>query len=131
MPAVKARVGQIILFGDGVFVELLVVRVHKLDVGEAFIFGHEAVANDLYFGLVRYGLEIRVQNATFGVEGLAVAVANGGGVKAVGEFCLGFWGAGSLIFEDDYVGIIECVPNDGEVMVCDATVSIVGTDVDI
>lgn len=128
MPAVKARVREIILFGDRVLVELLVVRVDELDIGETFVFGHEAVADDLHFRLVRYGFQIRVQDAAFGIECLAVAVADGGGVEPVGQFCLGFGRAGSLILEDDDVRFIESVADDGEVMVCDATVSIVGAN---
>lgn len=129
MPAVEACMREIIFFGDRVLVKFLVVRVDELDVGETFVLGHEAVANDLHFGLVRYGLEIRVQDAAFGIESLAVAVADGGGVEAVGQFCLGFGRAGSLILEDDYVGFIECVADDGEVMVCNAVVSFVGATV--
>ena len=126
MPAVEACVREIVLFGDRVLVELLVVRVDELDVGETFVLGHEAVANDLHFGLMRYSLEIRVQDAAFGIESLAVPVADGGGVEAVCKFCLGFGRSESFIFEDDYVGFVECVADEGEVMVCDASVSIVG-----
>ena len=90
VPAVEARVGEVVLGGDGVFVEFPVVGVHELDVGEAFVLGHEAVADDLHFGLVRDGFQVRVQDAAFGVEGLTVAVAGGGGVEAVGQFVLGF-----------------------------------------
>ena len=84
MPAVEARVRKIILFGDRVLMKLLVVRVNELDLGQTFILRHEAVANDLHFGLVWYGFKIRVQDAAFGVEGLAVTVSDGGGVEAVG-----------------------------------------------
>lgn len=90
VPAVEARVGEVVVGGNGVFVEVPVVRVRELDVGEAFVFGHEAVAEDLDFGLVRDGFQVGVQDAAFGVEGLAVAVAGGGGVEAVGQFVLGF-----------------------------------------
>ena len=91
VPAVEARVGEVVFRGDGVLVEFLVVRVHELDVGEALVRGDEAVADDLDFGLVGDGLQIRVQDAAFGVEGLAVAVADGGGIKAMGQFVLGLW----------------------------------------
>ena len=131
VPAVEVRVREVVLVGDGVLVELLVVGVDELDVGEAFVLGHEAVADDLHFGLVRDGLEIRVQDAAFGVEGLAVAVADGGWVEAMGQVELGFGGAGGLVLEDDYVGFVECVADDGEVMVCDASVSIDGAMFDI
>ena len=66
------------------FVKLPMMRMHEFDVLEAFIFRHEAVADDLYFGLVRDGLQIWVEDAAFCVEGFAVAVALGGGVEAVG-----------------------------------------------
>ena len=35
-------------------------------------------------------LQIWMQYTAFGIEGLAVAVANGGGVEAVGQLILGF-----------------------------------------
>lgn len=39
---------------------------------------------------MRDGFQVWVQDAAFGVEGLAVAVAGGGGVESVGQFVLGF-----------------------------------------
>ena len=84
VPAVEARVGEVVLGGNGVLVEFLVVGVHEGDVGEAFVLGYVAVADDLHFGLVGDGFKVWVQDAAFGVKGLAVAVANCGGVKAVG-----------------------------------------------
>ena len=69
-----------------------------------------------------------MQDAAFCIESLAVAVADGGRVKAVGKFCLGFGRARSLVLEDDYVGFVECVTNDREVMVCHANVSFVGVN---
>ncbi len=128
MPAVEARVREIIFFGDRVLVEFLVVRVHQLDVGQAFVLRYEAVANNLHFGLVWYGFKIGVQDAAFSIEGLAVAVAHGRGVEAVGYFVLGLGRARSVL-EDDYVGFIECIPDDGEVVVCDVSVSTVGADI--
>ena len=125
MPAVEAGVGEVVLSGNGVLVELLVVRVDEGEVGEAFVFGDEAVADDLDFGLVGDGLEVWVQDAAFGVEGLAVAVADGGGIEAVREVVLGFGGAGGLVFEDDDVLFVEGVADEGEVIVCGASVSTV------
>ncbi len=124
MPAVEARVCEVVLFGDGVLVELLVVRVHEGDVGEAFVLGDESVADDLDFGLVGDGLEVWVEDAAFGVEGLAVAVADGGGIEAVREVVLGFGGAGGLVLEDDDVLFVEGVADEGEFIVCGAFVSI-------
>ena len=91
VPAVEARVGEVVLWGNGVLVEFLVVGVYEGDVGEAFILGDVAVANDLDFRLVGNGFEVWVQDAAFGVECLAMAVAGGRGVKAMGKFVLGFW----------------------------------------
>ena len=93
VPAVEARVGEIVLGGNGVLVEFLVVGVHEGDVGKAFVLGDVAVADDLDFRLVGDGFEVWMQDAALGVESLAVAVAGGGGVKAVGQFVLGFWRA--------------------------------------
>ena len=90
VPAVEARVAEVVFFGDRVLVEFLVMGVHELDVGKAFVFGHEAVADDLHFGLVGNSLQIWVKDAAFGIKGLAVAVADGGGVKTVGQFVLRF-----------------------------------------
>lgn len=84
VPAVEACVGEVVLGGNGVLVEFLVVGVHEGDVGETFILGDVTVADDLNFGLVGDGFEVWVQDAALGVESLAVAIAGGGGVKAVG-----------------------------------------------
>ena len=79
-----------------------------------------AVADDLDFRLVRDRLEVWVEDAAFGVEGLAVAVAGGGGgVEAVGELILGFGGARGLVLEDHNIGFVECVADQGEVIVCE------------
>ena len=83
VPAVEARVGEVVLWGNWVLVEFLVVGVHEGDIGKAFVLGDVAVANDLDFRLVGDGFEVRVQDAAFGVESFAMAVAGGGGVKAV------------------------------------------------
>ena len=90
MPAVKPRMREIVFFGNRVLVEFLVVGVHELDVGKAFVLRHYTITNDLYFWLVWDGLEIRVQDTTFSVQSLAVAIANGGRVEAVGQLILGF-----------------------------------------
>lgn len=69
-----------------------VVGVFELDVVEALVGVDEAVADDLDLRLVRHGFKVWVQDAAFGVEGLAVPVLRGGGVEALGEFVLGFRG---------------------------------------
>lgn len=101
VPAVEAGVGEVEVGGDGGCVEGAVVWVAEGDVGEAFVGGDEAVSDYLHLGLVGDGFEIGVENGALGVEGLAVAVGGGGGVKAVGEFELGFGGNVGLVLEDD------------------------------
>lgn len=49
------------------------------------------------------GLEVGVEDAALGVEGLAVAVGGGGGVEALGEFELGLWRDVGLVLEDDHL----------------------------
>ena len=92
VPTVIARVGEVVLWGNGVFVEGLVVGVDEGDVLETFVQGDEAVADDLHLGLVRDGLQVGVEDAAFGIQGFAVAVAVGGGVEALRELVLGFGG---------------------------------------
>ena len=49
-----------------------------------------------------------MEDAAFCVEGLAVAVAVGGGVEAVGQFVLCFGGETVLVFEEDDLVLVEC-----------------------
>ena len=60
MPAVKASKIQIVSFGDRGLMEGFVVGVLQLDVLETFVLRHESIADDLDFGLVGYGLQVRV-----------------------------------------------------------------------
>ena len=57
---------------------------------------------------MRDGFQIRVEDAAFCVEGFAVAVAVGGGVEAVRQFVLGFWGETMLIFEENDLMLVKC-----------------------
>lgn len=107
VPAVEVGVVAIIVRRDGVLVEGLVVRVAEGEVAQAFVFGDEAVADDLDLGLVRHGFEIRVQDAAFGVEGFAVAVAVGARVEALGELELGFGREAGLVFEYEHLVLVE------------------------
>lgn len=93
------------------------VRVDELDVLQAFVFGDEAIADDLDFGLVRYSLQVWVKDAAFGVESSAMAVAGSGGVEALGQFVLGFGGQPGLIFDDDDVVSVERVADEIEVVI--------------
>ncbi len=95
------------------------MRVAELDVLESLIGGDKPVADDLDLRLVRDGLEVRVQDAALGVDGLAVAVGGGGRrVEAVGEFELGFGGDVGLGFEDEDLVREEGGADEGEVGVC-------------
>lgn len=62
VPAVEARVVEVLGLGDGVLVEGLVVGVCEFDVLEAFVGGDEAVADDLDFWTAGDGLEIGVED---------------------------------------------------------------------
>ena len=88
VPAVEAGVVVVVFVGYAGPVECCVVWVLKLDVLEAFVFGDEAVADHLDFGLVGNGFEVWVEDGPFGVDGLAMAVGLGGGVEASGKLCL-------------------------------------------
>ena len=123
MPAVEARMRQVILLGDRVLVEFPVMRVDEFDVLEALILGYETVADDLYFRLVGDSFEIRMKNAPFGVESLAVAVTLGWGIESSGEFILGFRRAARLALQDDDVRLVKGIMDEREFIVCDDVVS--------
>jgi hypothetical protein len=84
VPAVEARVVAIVFGADGGVVEGAVVWVLQRNFLEALVLGDGPVADDLDFGLVGDCFEVRVQDRAFGIEGLAVPVAAGGGVKEAG-----------------------------------------------
>ena len=91
--------------------------VFEGEVGETFILGNVTVADDLDFGLVRDRFQVWVEDGAFGIEGLAVAVAFGGRVEALGELTLGFWGAVRLVLENDYGMTVECVSDESELVI--------------
>lgn len=74
VPSVEAGVVEVLLIGDRGRMESAVVRVAKLDVLQTLVFFHEAVSDDLDLGLMRNGLEVRVQNRALGIQSLAVTV---------------------------------------------------------
>lgn len=45
--------------------------------------------------------EVWMENATFGIEGLAVSVVGAAWIESLGEFVLGFGGGMALVFEDE------------------------------
>jgi hypothetical protein len=101
VPAVEARVVAVVGFRDGGCVEGAVVWVAQADVGQAFVRGDEAVADNLDLGLVRDGLQVRVEDGPLGVEGCAVAVRGRRGIEPVGELELRLWRDVELVLEDD------------------------------
>lgn len=100
MPAVKAGEVVVVFLWDRIAVEGAVVGVFEVDVVEALVGVDDAVADDLDLWLVRHGFQVWVEDAAFGVEGLAVPVLRGGGVEALGEFVLGSRGEVVLVFND-------------------------------
>ena len=117
MPAEEARVSQIIGFGDGVFVEFPVMRMHELDVMETLVFRNKAVANDLHLGLVRDRFQIGVEDAALCVESFAVAVRLGVGIESSGKVILRFGGQGGLPFQNDHLRLVQSVTDLGEFIV--------------
>lgn len=101
MPAIEARMSQIVFFRDRVLVKRLMVRVLELNVFESLILRNKAVADDLDLRLMRDRLEVRVQDTFFGVERLAVTVAACCRVKSLRQLILSLGRAISLIFEND------------------------------
>lgn len=100
-----------------------VVRVAELDVGEALVGRHEAVANYLDLGLVGDGFEVGVEDGFAGDRGLVAVVAvavKGGGerVKALGELVLGARGDVRLGLDDEDLVGEEGGAEDGEIGIC-------------
>lgn len=81
---------QIVSFRDGVLVKLPMVWMHELEVFETLVLWNMAVADDLHLRLVWDSLKIRVENAAFGVECLAMPVALSLWVETSSEFVLCF-----------------------------------------
>ena len=107
VPPVETRVAEVFAVGDGRLVELLVVRVHEFEVLQAFVLRHGAIADDLHLRLVRYRLQVRMQDASLCIERLAVPVSAGGRVEAVGQFVLGLGRAVLLAFQDHHLMAVQ------------------------
>lgn len=74
VPSVKPGEVQIVLFRYSRGVEGFVVWVSQLDILQPFVLLYEAISNDLDLWLVRDRLEVRMQDGSFCVERLPVAV---------------------------------------------------------
>lgn len=116
MPAVEMREISIILSWDRVEVPGSVMRVVELEVGETFVGRDGAVADDLDLWDGRDGREVFVQDATL-VDGFAVGVDTGRRIEASGELVLSFWSEVVLVFDEDYIVLVEGVAEEGEVVV--------------
>jgi hypothetical protein len=62
VPSVEPGEVQILLIRDSGGMERAMVRMSELDVLQSFILLNEAVSNDLDLGLMRNGLEIRMED---------------------------------------------------------------------
>lgn len=95
-----------------------VVRVPKPDVFKALVFVYEAVADDLNLGLMRNRLQVGMQDGTFRVQSLSVAVRAGSfGVKSLGNVVLCVWGGMSLVLEHQDLMFEERIPYDAKVVI--------------
>jgi hypothetical protein len=74
VPAVEARVIQIILWWDARGMESLMMRVLQTNIAQTFVLSDGPVANDLDLWLMGDGLQIWVQDAALCIEGLAMPV---------------------------------------------------------
>jgi len=122
MPAVEAGEVKVVFGRNDRLVEGLVVRVLELNVLQALVLWHEAIANDLHLWLVWDRLQVWVQDAALSIEGLAVAVACGFGIKALGKLELGLGRDMSLVLEDDYLMSEESISDHIELGIIEVTV---------
>ncbi len=117
MPAIEARMRQIVFFRDWVLVERLVVRMLEFDVFQSLILRDKTIADDLHLRLMRDCLEVWMQDALFGIKRLAVAVAARGRVESLGQLILSLRCATTLIFENDDGMLVEGIGNLSELSV--------------
>lgn len=86
VPAVEAREVEILGFRDDGLVESLMMRVLELDVLKTFIRRNKAVADDLDLRLMWNCLQVWMQNGALRVKSLAVSIASGVRIEALGQF---------------------------------------------
>ena len=118
VPTVEACVSEIIDFRDRVLVKFPVMRMHELDVLQAFVLRDQTITNDLDFWLVWNGLKIWVENAAFGVKGFAVSIALSVGIESVGKLILSFGRAARLTLKYYDLGPVEGLTDVGKVIIC-------------
>ena len=109
MPPVVAGEVQVVLVRNGGGVECAVVRMSELDVLQSLILRHKTIANDLDLRLVRNGLQVRVQDATLGIESLSMAIGVGLGIEALSELELRLGRDMSLVLEDKNLIVEESI----------------------
>ncbi len=118
VPAVETREVQILVIRNGRGMERPVVRVSQLEVRKPLVGGHPSVPDDLHLGLVRDGLQIRVQDAPFRIDRLAVPVGGAGrGIKALRQLELGLRRDVSLVLEHEHLVREQGVADHGEIIV--------------
>jgi len=119
MPPVEPGIIQVILIGDGCLVESTVVRMAQLNIFQAFVGGNETIPDDLDLGLVRDGLQIRVENRTLGIKGLAMAVrALGLWVEALRNFILGLGRNVALVPQDEHLMCEQGITENIKIRIC-------------
>ncbi len=74
MPTVETCKVEVLVLWNDSLMERAVMRMLERDVLQALVLWDEAVANYLHLRLVRDCLEIRMQNRSFCIEGLPMAV---------------------------------------------------------
>ena len=79
-----------------------------------------AITNDLDFWLMGHSLQVRMENAAFGIERFAVSIALSRRIEALSQLILCSWGTAGLVLEDHDVRLIDAVPDDVEVFICES-----------
>lgn len=118
VPAVEAGVLAVVLLGDAVPVEGLVVRVAELEVHQSFVAGDESVSDDLHLRLARNRLQVRMQDAALRVECRAMSVCLGLRVEAARYLVLRLCRQVLFALHDDDAVPVEGIVEKGEIGFC-------------
>lgn len=119
MPSVEPGKVQILLIWDSGGMECAMVRMSELNVLQSFVLLNKAISNDLDLGLMRDGLEIRVEDRALCVNGLSMAIrARSFRIEALGNIILGLGGKMVLVLEDENLVGEECFTDYVKVGIC-------------
>lgn len=117
VPAVEASEVEVIFGRDGGGMESLVVGVLEPDIFQTLVFRHRPIADDLNLGLMGYGLQVGMKDASLRIERLAVAVGRCDGIKSLGQLKLSLRGDSSLVLENQDLVSEQRITNDVEVSI--------------